>query len=155
MGQACTQYCWEAMQVGAHAVESQALSDIESLKVALEGARVDRKHKEEYEVRFCRLAAVCVQLNPVRARSLGAAQAVSGLPEPRGHASRHRRRRARYSRAGAGERSDRGDGRGVRNVRSLRQRDTERSALLCSAIAASATAVPRPDRERGQTCASA
>ncbi len=30
----------------------QALSDIESLKAELEGARVDRKHKEEYEVRL-------------------------------------------------------------------------------------------------------
>lgn len=33
----------------------QALSDIESLKAELEGARIDRKHKEEYEVRFGRV----------------------------------------------------------------------------------------------------
>jgi hypothetical protein len=60
----------EVAQVGAHAAESQALLDIESLKVELEGARVDRKHKEEYEVRVCRLAALWLQLStqPAHAR---------------------------------------------------------------------------------------
>ena len=32
---------------------TQALRDIDGLKVELEVARTERKHKEEYEVRFC------------------------------------------------------------------------------------------------------
>ena len=57
MGQAREQRCFRRAQAGAHAAALQALSDIESLKVELEGARLDRKHKEEYEVRVEPLAA--------------------------------------------------------------------------------------------------
>jgi len=102
--------CLEVAQAGAHAAALQALSDIEALKAELEGARVDRKHKEEYEVRVCRLAALWLQRNVLCARSPVAAKAVSGLSQPCGHASRHRQCRARHSRVRAGERSDRCDG---------------------------------------------
>ena len=48
----------------------QALSDIESLKAELEGARVDRKHKEEYEARLPVRAFFGHGLTPPAARQV-------------------------------------------------------------------------------------
>ena len=151
MGQARVQRCLELAQAGAHAAALQALSDIESLKVELEGARLDRKHKEEYEVRVAHSRLrVCSSTRPALARQVLRKQCLA-FPS-----------RADTQAAIAGV---------VQDIAALEQESAATAATVevravcaaCDCVAlsvlrspahsAAATAVQRSHRERGQACA--
>ena len=90
---------------------TEALGDIEALKLELEGARVERKQKEEYEARlhFAANRHTSSALSPA-----GLAQAVYAAPWQSSHARLHCRREERDSWTRAGESSNRRPCRGER-----------------------------------------